>query len=265
MRRRLLLFVVLTVLTLSCSPFVCSRSAFAEETLSDQSVGVPAVVGEKYRCGESFELIVKQVPSWVDYIGRRKGREAYESMIKPDERFVLMRISVRNTSMNTIPGLTPESFSLSGTLLGKTKTVVPAVIQEVNFRFMNLGDQSSQYKLGEIVSTRYTNAIKQGWADLSDLYVSPDVSYTFFNIPFPSDIRPHTFKQLEMLPLRVWDLYVAFDAYPGLSDWTFAFEPIQTLTGTNWETGEPYPEAFPACSLVLSIPKITEGLGIPEE
>lgn len=258
----------IVLLLLLCSFSVClaqeGTAVPASTTTIPETVLVPRAE-EIYTCGNYYEIASMNEPVISNVVTRKltTGTTNYESVIRPAKgKLFTIRVRVRSTQHETVR-LQPESFKLTGYMYGKAKTYTPAAIQETDYRFMNLRDYSNAIQLGKINSSYawYLSLIQNQRADISDLYVNPDVQYFFFNEEMPANIRPTRFVVSDMLPLRVWDLNVIFDVSTDLENWEFSFEPVSGMPAEDGTVPEASTLTAP-CKLTLKFPSVWDSTGV---
>ncbi len=236
--KRKIIFSLFFILLISLLSFF---SGYAEN-----AVMPTAYEGKIISCGDAFTIEMIDGSYLTNFLKRNSswGGPIPEMTIRPVNTLFVTRFRIRNISQYTLEGLKPESFVLSGVLEDRKKDYTPAIIQDPNFKTSDWHDLVGEYTQGTMSGLDFRNAIKNLTFTQSDLFVSQDEHYKMSGYEVGTWARPARIAALSLLPLRSWDLIIAFDVKDYLTGWTFTFNPQPGIEGTD----------FPGCSVTFKIP-----------
>ena len=106
------------------------------------SAGEPSVLvahGERYMCGDSFEITIPDQPATTSQVTRASSVQAEAG---PDERLLTVRVMIRNLTSSVFTGIAPESFLLTGYVRDRSLSYTPEVMQSYDYTY---GSSGSSY------------------------------------------------------------------------------------------------------------------------
>lgn len=98
---------------------------------ADQAVS--PFYGEKYICGDSFEIIFPDEPVFTSAIVRNPGGKVIQARAGKYDILLEIRLQIRNLSPIVYEGLAPDSLQLVGYVRGRPVTYVPEIMEPYDY------------------------------------------------------------------------------------------------------------------------------------